>query len=127
MKKFLFLLLLCSSLAWGQAGCRKTAPAYSVNISGATTTTIVTGEPGKKIYVWQFSLENNHATTDVTVTWESNSTALNGAGNLLKANGGSWVQPCSGMAKYVTNTGESLNFVTSAAGTISGDIQYSVE
>lgn len=115
------------AMAQGGGNCPKNAPAFSVNITSATTTLIVAGQPGKKVYVWQFFLENNHASTDVTVTWKDGSTALNGAGNLLKAGGGSWVHMCSGTVAFSTSNGGDLNLTTSAAGTISGQIQYTVE
>lgn len=136
MKRLLLICLLiaalttCSvepALAQGGNNCPKNAPAFSVNITSATTTLIVAGQPGKKVYVWQFFLENNHASTDVTVTWKDGTTALNGAGNLLKAGGGSWVHMCSNTAAFATSNGGDLNLTTSAAGTISGQIQYTVE
>ncbi len=125
MKKLLLLLLLCSLPAFAQ--CKKSAPSVSVNITTATTTLIVAGQPGKHIYVWQFVLENNHASTDDTVTFKTSSTSLHGAGQLLKAGGGAWVQNCTNLAPFVTNLGDDLNLTTSAAGTISGYIQFTVE
>lgn len=127
MKKLLLILLLCSLPAFAQSGCKKSSPSYSANITTATTTEIVAAQPGKRIYVWQFALENNHASTDDTVTFKSASTSLHGAGQLLKAGGGAWVQACSELAPFVTVAGEALNLTTSAAGTISGYIQYTVE
>lgn len=109
-----------------QNGCPRAVPPTQVSISSATTTLISSGQPGKRIYIWQFAIENNHATTDVTVTLKDGTTALNGAGNLLKAGGGSYVHDCSGTAIPLT-VGNDLNLTTSAAGTISGFIQYTIE
>lgn len=123
MKKLLLLCLLLSAGAFAQSGCPRSAPSYSVNISSATTTEIVAAQPGKKIYVIAFVLEDNHATTDVTVTLKSGTTALNGAGQLIKAAGGSWSHDCSKPA-FVTAAGSAFNLTTDAAGTLSGIIWY---
>jgi len=122
----LLLLILALSM-FGMAECPRTAPVYSVNITSATTTAIVSGQPGKKILVWEIVLENNHASTDVTVTFKDGSTAINGAGQLLKAGGGSWVRGCDGGSAFYTANGNDLNLTTSAAGTISGYIKYTIE
>jgi hypothetical protein len=129
----LFLVLVLSATApivtpvlAQSGGCPRAIAPTQVSISSATTTLIVAGQPGKHIYIWQFALENNHASTDVTVTLKDGTTALNGAGNLLKAGGGAYVHDCGGTAIPLT-LGNDLNLTTSAAGTISGFIQVSIE
>ncbi len=121
----LILVLLLLGMAFAE--CRTSVQNVGLNITTATDTTVIAGQPGKKIYVWQFAMENNHASTDVTVTVKDGSAALNGGGNVLKAGGGAWMGHCSGTAYFATQPGNSLVITTSAAGTISGSVQYSYE
>lgn len=134
MKKFLLFCVLIASINAGTTplyagadACPLNPTPISVNITTATTTLLLAGTPAKKIYVWQFVLENNHATVDTLVTIKDGTTALNGGGQLLKAAGGAWTQPCSGTAFFITSTGADLNLTTSAAGTISGQIQVTIQ
>jgi hypothetical protein len=124
MRKLILLAFLLSGFAFGQ--CPRSAPSVSVSISSATDTTIVSGTPGKKIYVWQFALENNSA-ADVTVVWKDGTTAKNGAGNLLKSGGGAWTRVCGGMAFIYASPGADLVITTSGTGTLDGKIDYTVE
>lgn len=110
------------------ASSARVTPVSVVSISSATDTTLVAAQPGFKVRVWQFVLQNTHATTDVTVTFKSNAggTAISGA-HLLKAAGGSFALPYSEMAYYTSASGEALTITTSAAGVVAGTVNYSVE
>lgn len=106
---------------------RQTAASVGVNITTNTDTTLVAGQPGKIIKVWQLCLENIHATTDDTLTFKSNATAINGGGFLLKAAGGGLTMQFTQMAWMCTAPGDPLVLTTSAAGTITGIVLFSVE
>lgn len=97
-----------------------------VNITTATTTTIVAGQPGRRIYIWQFFFVNGHASTDVSVTLNEGSTAISGA-YLIKAAGGSHSGLCSGLAWASTAPGDSFTITTSAAGSLQGTVYYTIE
>jgi hypothetical protein len=75
--------------------------------------------------VWQFEMQNKHATTDTDVTFQSNSTAISPAFTVYAK--GSWGRSSGGAAYFVTNRGEALNLVTSAAGTLVGVVWYDID
>jgi hypothetical protein len=110
------------------ASARTVSPISIVNVSSATDTTLVAAQPGYKVRVWQIALQNTHASTDVTVTFKSNAggTAISGA-YLLKAGGGAITLQFTDMAWFTTAKGEALTVTTSAAGVITGTVNYSIE
>lgn len=104
---------------------RTTLDAYVAAISSATTTEIVPAVPGRRIRVFQFMLENKHASTDTDITFKSATTAISGA-FIIKNSGGSITGNYTGCAWFKTAPGEALNLTTSAAGNIVGQIQYDI-
>jgi hypothetical protein len=88
----------------------------------------VAAQPNYKVRAWQIVLQNTHATTDVTVTFKSQAggTAISPA-FLVKAAGGSVTLPFTDMAWFTSAKGEALTVTTSAAGTIVGSVNYSIE
>ena len=107
---------------------RTIVPISIVGISSATDTTLVVAQPNYKVRVWQLALQNTHAATDVTVTFKSNAggTAMSGA-YLLKAGGGAITLQYTDMAWFTTAKGEALTITTSAAGVITGTVNYTIE
>jgi hypothetical protein len=110
------------------ASSPRIVPTVIVNVSSATDTTLVAAQPGQKVRVWQLALENTHASTDCSVTFKSSTgpTAISGT-YLLKAGGGAITLQYTEMAWFNSNLGDGLVLTTSAAGTITGTVNYSIE
>jgi len=109
----------------------------SVDISSATTTTVVAAVAGKKIFVHGFFLVISGAVTPNTVTWRSGSTDISGPIiNVNAAGGGDPIVLTSptvsnghggNIPTLETAAGEALNIVTGAADQVSGYVVYEVE
>jgi PIN domain nuclease of toxin-antitoxin system len=100
-------------------------PNALVSVSSATTTEVVPAQPGKKIRVWQFELQNKHATTDMDVTFKSATTAIDAAFTVYAK--GNYGRSASDVAYFTTASGEALNITTSAAGTLVGRVGYTID
>lgn len=81
---------------------------------------------GKKIRILYLSLQNTGA-ADNTLIFKDGATAINGAGFLLKAGGGSYTFDSAGLADLPLAANAAFNINLSAASQISGFALYIVE
>jgi hypothetical protein len=102
-----------------------TLPNALFSASSATTTQILPAVSGVRYKVWQFEMQNKHATTDTDVTFKSNTTAISPAYTIYAK--GSWGRPSGTASYFVTNRGEALQITTSAAGTLVGQVWYDTD
>lgn len=130
MKRILLLLslpLLSLSL-FAESGqqCPKVMNRAAISATSSGDNTLIAADTDRKIVVWKFFIVNSHATQDESLTWKEGSTAVSGA-YLLKANGGAQDEPCDGTGFVVAPKGSAVILNLSAAGTIKGQIWYTLE
>ena len=127
MKRILFSLLLFACLAsFAHAQCPTNAQPAVVNLTGTGDNTVIAADSSRQIRVWQFFMDNTHASTDVNVTWKSGSTAISGAYLLVHA-GGAHSEPCTGTPWAIIPVGSAFVLNTSASGSIQGTVYFTYQ
>lgn len=128
MKKLLPILLLLTSVAFGQAGggtCPKNSFRDAISITGTGDATVVAADTNREIWVWQWFVVNGHATQDVNLTLKEGATSTSGA-YLLVHLGGAHQAPCTGLPWARVPVGSAFIMNTSASGTLKGTVYYTL-
>lgn len=122
--RFLLLLLILAASVPMFAGdeCHP-ANRATIDITSSGDATVIASDSTRAIYVWQFFMVNNHASTDTNVTLKEGSTSVSAA-YVLKAGGGSHTAPCTGTPWAIVPAGSAFVINSSASATLKGAVYY---